>query len=155
MLFCTDNCDFEIGTTSQRSPQGRSQEIQKAPFLNLKRVASLSLAFRGTGVARKYGPGGPPVPPCPKVASSPVPHPPQRKGRASRFWPLRSRLGAGGARRRSTPPTSQTSQKADLAQQKFKNQKPSLVWEQEDYNPTESFHRAKQGMVGRGAPLVT
>ena len=46
---------------------------------------------------------------------SPVPHPPQRKARASRFWALRSRLGAGGARR-LTPP--------HIAQQRFKNQKP-------------------------------
>ena len=44
---------------------------------------------------------------------SPVPHPPQRKARASRFWALRSRLGAGGARRTSR-----------IAQQRLKNQKP-------------------------------
>ena len=35
------------------------------------------------------------------------PTPPQRKARASRFWALRSRLGAGGARRTSKLPTSQ------------------------------------------------
>ena len=75
--------------------------------MNLKRIDRCSLEFRGTGVARKYGPGGPPVPPCPKPAFSPVPHPPQRKGReqlatlAAR--PLRSRLGAGGAHLRSPP----------------------------------------------------
>ena len=61
MLFCINNCDFEIETTSQRPPQGRSQEIQKAPFLNLKRIVRRSLEFRGTGVARKSGPGGPPA----------------------------------------------------------------------------------------------
>ena len=92
MLFCTDNSDFEIETTSQRSPQGRSQEIQKAPLLNLKRIARCSLEFRGTGVARKYGPGGPPVPPCPKPASSPVPRTPQRKGPRRRSTPRESKV---------------------------------------------------------------
>ena len=58
---------------------------------------------------------------------SPVPHPPQRKARGSLALAaraLRSRLGAGGARRTSR-----------IAQQKFKNQKPFSVSKQEDYNP--------------------
>ena len=121
---------------------------------DLKTQRAIEIRDRSTGVAREKRPGGPPLPPCPQTARgkfalsirraaskrpdfrpcSPVPHPPQRKARASRFWALRSRLGAGGARR-LTP--------SHIAQQRFKNQKPSLVWEQEDYNPTESFHRAK------------
>ncbi len=52
-------------------------------------------------------------------ACSPIPHPPQRQALASmrfvRSWALRSRLGAGGARR-LTP--------SHIAQQRFKNQKP-------------------------------
>ena len=96
---------------------------------DLKTQRAIEIRDRSTGVAREKRPGGPPLPPCPQTARgkfalsirraaskrpdfrpcSPVPHPPQRKARASRFWALRSRLGAGGARRgpsRDAPPAS-------------------------------------------------
>ena len=102
MLFCVNNCDFEIETTSQRPPQGRSQEIQKAPFLNLKRIDSRSLAFRGTGVARKYGPRGPPRPAMPPHPPEIVKTPVQAGARHPRFErvhpaPRAKLVGAGGS----------------------------------------------------------
>ena len=133
---------------------------------DLKTQHTFEIRDQRTGVAREKRPGGPPshhaLKPNPGLgpgfdqqASEPtsgpaLPFPTPRSARPlPRFalpGTLRSRLGAGGARR-LTP--------SHIAQQKFKNQKPSLVRHQEDYNPTESFHRPKTGHGGRGAPLVT